>query len=390
MIYLVIFIILLAGVRFDKKKPTTASQIWWWLEFAVIVLMLGFRYKVGGDTLAYQYEYSMAPTLDYLFEHGFYVFRRQPLWLVLQAICKQISPDEFYLFQFVNAIIVNYVFFWFFKKYCKRPYLMVSFYFVMVCFLYNMEIMRQSIAISLFLLSIPYLLKKRYFIYSVFILIACGFHISAVVLFLVPFVFTPFTKRNAIITSLVIVIVFIFLAQVGIFKNLIQSINALMLTDTFGRYIDRQYNLNGVIGDLIFKFAIPFFFLMTHSNRDKFYNGFLSLYVIMVGMGTTFIFFMRITDFFVIPFYVILINECDTALFSKRFVMNTPNFALILLLTLTLFMRWEYYTRDYGFRTGYSDAKFYNIYIPYHSILDPEEEPVRNAIFWGEATPKDF
>ena len=383
MIYLFVLFILLIGVFFDKKKPTTVIKTWWWLEFVILVLLLGFRYNVGGDTLGYNYDYPTNPTLNDLIKSGFYSETRQPLWLIMQALCKEISPD-FYFFQFVHAIVVNLVFFWFFKKYCQRPFLMVVFYYLMAFAYFNMETMRQTLAVCCFLLAVPSLLEKRYVTYAIWAIVAFGFHAAGALMILIPPVYGSLTKKYIIFTSLIIIGVFIFMARTQMLENIFQFINISALLYLFDTYSDNYGNMNSVIYDLIFKFSIPFLFLITHRNRSKFYTGLTSLYVISLGMGATFTFFWRITDFFVIPFYVVLINEADSILISRKFRMSIPNMATILVLVMTIGARWLYYNTDYSESRGLPNAHFYDRYLPYHSIFDPVDESVRETIYWGD------
>ena len=188
MIYIVIGIYLLAlAIQFDFRGKGSAAtrKFHFRLAFLILVALMAFRYRVGGDTLRYMDSYEhMYGAID-TFDIG---GRLQPLWLLLNNFLHSISP-KFLLFQIVHVLFINTVFFSFFKKYSKYLFVAIFLYYIYPYFIFNMEVIRESFAIAFFLLSIDACLRKRWLIYYLYIAIAFLFHAGAIFLIIVPFLF---------------------------------------------------------------------------------------------------------------------------------------------------------------------------------------------------------
>lgn len=124
MIYIVIGIYLLAlAIQFDFRGKGSAAtrKFHFRLAFLILVALMAFRYRVGGDTLRYMDSYEhMYGAID-TFDIG---GRLQPLWLLLNNFLHSISP-KFLLFQIVHVLFINTVFFSFFKNTrntCSSPF----------------------------------------------------------------------------------------------------------------------------------------------------------------------------------------------------------------------------------------------------------------------------
>lgn len=98
-VYLIALIFLLYGsITFDFKSNNQNRREWFMFEYIVLVLISGFRYEVGGDTLVYMMRYADYPLLSQLPTLNFSEMDNGPLWYVLVALCKAIS-QEFYFFK---------------------------------------------------------------------------------------------------------------------------------------------------------------------------------------------------------------------------------------------------------------------------------------------------
>src|SRR5690606_2232463 len=97
------------------------------------------------------------PTLQ---ELDFKSFDEEPLWLILNAICKTIY-DDFVLVQLVQSAIVNITVFWFINKYSPKPFLAILLYYVFQWWNFNFEVMREAIVVSFYLYALDALLSKK-------------------------------------------------------------------------------------------------------------------------------------------------------------------------------------------------------------------------------------
>lgn len=118
MIYiLIIFVLLYGSIHYSKHEDK--GNIYLLVEYFLIVLAMGLRYKVGGDSLNYFYAFQSWPTLSEISSYQFDISKYNVGWIFFSAICKAIYND-FVTLQLVQAAIVNAAFFYFFKKNTDR------------------------------------------------------------------------------------------------------------------------------------------------------------------------------------------------------------------------------------------------------------------------------
>jgi len=171
MIYLVIFLIfLIFAIIFGfGKNSSNFAKICYVLECLTLICLAGFRFRVGGDSLSYEDSFFEIPDLKYLLDSDFSEKVYQPLWITLCSICK--SFGSFTLLQIVQAIIVNVGMFTIIKRYSQHRFSMVLVYYVIFYLYFNTEILRQAISIIIFLFAYPYLIRKKYLRYYIYIYI---------------------------------------------------------------------------------------------------------------------------------------------------------------------------------------------------------------------------
>ena len=150
-------------------------KILFYLLFLYAVLLAGLRYRVGGDTIIYMDDYADLPTLSELSIEDFFYQQTEPFYLLLCVLVRMISP-EFYLFQLIHALLVNFAVFRFFKKYSNYPFIGLFIYFLWFYFIFNYEFLRESLAVSVMLLAYGYYQNKRWKKYYACATIALMFH----------------------------------------------------------------------------------------------------------------------------------------------------------------------------------------------------------------------
>lgn len=64
MIYLFLIIIFCLPIFYRHKIPFFSSEIWYWGECVLLILVAGLRLIVGGDTQTYMGDYDRYPTLE--------------------------------------------------------------------------------------------------------------------------------------------------------------------------------------------------------------------------------------------------------------------------------------------------------------------------------------
>lgn len=189
MIYFValLFCILFISL-YDFRSTKQGKWFCYVLLCIIIVCISGFRYKVGGDTIRYMEEFGRIHVLGDLRTKDLFEEGMMPLCYLFFSTCKTISSSFFFL-QFVHAAIVNIVLFVFIKKNTPFVFCSVLIYLIWNYLEFNTEIIRESLAVCAFLCGTGYLKKKKWLPYYVFCFVALGFHISAIITFIIPFIY---------------------------------------------------------------------------------------------------------------------------------------------------------------------------------------------------------
>ena len=173
------------------------------ISFFVIFLFLALRYNYGNDYKAYFemfYDISQL-SLDFetikniwtnsilanMFLPGsddlqVHVLSTEPGWLML---CILFRPFGFFAMVACLALFNCMVYYTFIKKYVPPDYYWFAVFLYVFSpnlMLVQMVVMRQSVAIAIFLISIQYILKKDFLRYALLILVATLFHTTALIL----------------------------------------------------------------------------------------------------------------------------------------------------------------------------------------------------------------
>lgn len=175
------------------------------ISFLIIFLFLALRYNYGSDYPVYFdiffniNEFSLADIKDIwlkTFEFSIVGADNPELELGVgypsnielgwQALCLLFRPLGFFAMIAALALFNCMVYYYFIKKYVPPAYYWFAIFlyvFTPELMLYHLSGMRQSVAISIFLLSINYIYSKDFPRYALLIFLATLFHTSAVILF---------------------------------------------------------------------------------------------------------------------------------------------------------------------------------------------------------------
>lgn len=371
MIYiLVLLIILLLSFRFELKtiKPSKRAFLF---VFFVLVMVAGFRYRVGSDTLIYMDEYETRFSIikdKYLF--GWYWF---------MSLCKYLNLS-FYVVQIIIALIINAGVFCFFRRYFPQ-YLFsgLLIYYVTLYPGWNFEVLRQAICVSLFFYSLQFLEAKKYLKYYIIVLVACTIHETSLLL-----LFVPIVMRIQISKKLLIVFASLFLI-VALFAPYIQNVvmeYALILAPFqdkaayYFRDVDTgaSNNLFNYIFNIILNVGIPLFVIWRNCQLKNINNIVVSLVVLSFftyALSLMLPMMYRLNYFFLLPnlmMFIYLFDNLAKKTLNRRFLY----FSLLIL--FLIFKSRAYFVIDKG------GTPVYVHYYPYYSILNEQRVPARENI----------
>ena len=158
------------------QAPTNRWPDWWWVTFAVLVLMIGLRHQVGGDWTGYA---------EYITEAGYQSLAQavgtgDPAYSLLNWLAARMDLGPY----FVNTVCAA-VFAWGLVVFCRaqpRPWLALVVAIPYLVTVVAMGYTRQGTAIGLAVLGLAALSDRKILRFVVFVALAAAFHKSAVIL----------------------------------------------------------------------------------------------------------------------------------------------------------------------------------------------------------------
>lgn len=220
----------------------------------LILVIIGFRYEVGVDWLLYR-DFFNGGTITLALEPGYQLIS---LLLSLTGISFWVFVSCITLF---SLIVLNV----FFRKISPYPVFALAFYFC-ISPVFNVDMIRQVLAVSLFYMGFYYLINNKHYQYYICVLIASTFHISAVLMLIMPIMMK---EKNVRLQKCLLVPGFL-LAVLGIYpiEMLIEAISLVMhnsYTEKLLTYTTPA-NISPVITfSLLFKVII----IALYFNRKK-------------------------------------------------------------------------------------------------------------------------
>ena len=361
-VYILPFILSLLGIIiYDIGKYKFISKNYLWgIIYIYLTLLIGLRYYVGGDTF-YYHEYFRR-----LVDFNFFDFEStesyQPFFLIFMKIAKSIYND-FVIFQILHVLIINSVLFWFIRK--NTRFIFSALFFCLLIFYINfsVEILRESLAVMIFLLNYKNLRDSNWFKYFLGVLLSSMFHLSAIFLLILPFI--KFLNFNNLYVVLIFVVTVI-LTQIQPLLDLLTLVQNIQEKITF--YSEYSPSINTTLLFLTSKFLIPigfFMFVKFILKKSIKYESLMCLFGLL-GIGTVFstLIFARLTNY-ILPFYCVSIAEIIIPYLRLKkvglgkLVMYFTIFCSIIAMGYTSFF-WP---------TGY-----YKKWVPYMSIFSQEAD----------------
>lgn len=176
--FYILLISIILSLFFIGNKFPNIENIISFILLIILILVGGFRDKVGSDYIFYTNWY-IEGTRDDGFEVGF---------LAIMKIFRYLNLDYKFLFFFFSFFTYLFVYLAI-KKYTKDVNLSLMFYFLVpVLFLCSFIYIRQSLSVAIAFYAFTFLLDKKYVIYFLWMMVGILFHYSCLIPFVVFFV----------------------------------------------------------------------------------------------------------------------------------------------------------------------------------------------------------
>lgn len=177
---------------YDKEKLFTI--------FIVFLVFFGLRGFISTDWVNY-YKYYEKLDRSSFFIHNYFIQDKNYLnyekgFEIFAKLTKSIS-NNYFVFQFLNTFIDVLVLIHFFRKYQKKYIsLCFIFYFLFGGAEIEINLLRNSKSILLFLISLEYIQEKKIIKYIMLNLIGCLFHVSSILyIFIIPIFFINLSDK---------------------------------------------------------------------------------------------------------------------------------------------------------------------------------------------------
>lgn len=322
-----------------------------------ITLLIGLRYLVGGDSYFYQIYFESINNNDVYM--GIFNDQYPLIFSLLTRIIYDIY-NNFIFFQLIHVLIINIFLFNFIVRNTK--YFLTATFLAFVLFYLNftVEILRESLAVILFLVSYKYLEKENYVKYLFIIIIASQIHLSALILIL--FVFNKYLKVNK---SLFIIIGLILISLLLIDNILILLKDFTYIYGKLKHYLSVEYSLLTIFLFLIPKGILPLclcFWAKFKNIKIKFEGLICCSLVLAFSCIYDVIIFSRFYNY-LFPFVCVSMADILINLFRCYKLLINKLIVYIFFLFLISFS---------SILSFYWPSGYYNKWIPYYSIFSNE------------------
>lgn len=378
MIYLIPLILILIGCfQYDRPSRKKNQGVWLWCVILVcLVMIIGFRYKVGGDTYNYMTYFEWSPTLanwEPFDASGF-----EPGFSLITSAIKTYF-DDIYVYQTIISFIFTVLLMRFIRLNTPYKFLGMMLVFFSMYLYFATEIIRESLAVVGGLTIYPLVEKKKYILYGLLVILLSSFHASALI-----FLIFPLAKNMRFNETYIVILIAFLIFSFALFP-LLEYLSHYYIFKKLLRYVD-QINVGYAWKGFRFIYfcLLPLCVLYVNKNRFKVqikYEGIICLQILFgIGLWIIPIIFQRLINYTIIFYLVSLSQIAGTVLRSKEYEnyygkikCNMRRQTVTTLLVLTLLAHSSYYIH----------LGFYERYIPYHSIFDPIEVPERSKFVAG-------
>ena len=238
---------------FLSRGNEKLCQLLFLIAISVLILFSGLRDPFSYPDIGNYYEYFVDMNGSEVENFGLG-------YTVLNSVISFVYPS-FYLLLFVISaiVVVNYAIV--IKRY--SPYLWLSLLlYLLINFYPSFFLLRQYLAMAVFLFSLKYVVSRQPYHYGVCALIALSFHFSAVVI--IPFYFLyglNNSRRNLIYLTIGAIACILFFISIGVIVNMVSSY--------YASYFERGNDEPAWQRAIMKCYA---FLLFMYTLREKYYN----------------------------------------------------------------------------------------------------------------------
>jgi hypothetical protein len=288
-------------------------------------LFAGLAWETGVDWKLYSeaYKYSL-PIYEVIEQSRFYsvessnLFSIEFIFNIISSLAK-VFGDDFVLFNCIISLLSAIFFFKAINRYTLNLFFPVMLYFGCIYITLNISGIRQGLALVIAFYAYGYIADKKFWKYTLWILVATGIHSSAIALFPLYFLVRHRFSNNAvyIITGIGLIV---YLLRIPIMINLlyfIANISNNEILKKLSLYLtlieDNVFAMMGISPKILFYIVlliVVFYLRKQLCEHNRFNNMFMNIFFIYVILNLYFWsageIIMRFGFYFLVSIIVIL------------------------------------------------------------------------------------
>lgn len=235
----------------EKNKKYLLSKILLFLSFCISLLPMGLRYGIGTD-----YFYTYVPYFKWI-GNGITSFDEIGFNFLNKII--HVYNGDYRLLFFLTSFIIMFFIYKSIYDNSVNIWMSVALIFLGQSYFYSMNIVRQSIAMSILLFSFKYLKEKNYIKYLLFGLLAASMHTTAI--FILPFLYLSKININS---RKKLKIIFIILLM---YPFISYGIKYLILNTKYAWYYNSVYNSEKIAVTIVIQNIVLFILDLYYSKK---------------------------------------------------------------------------------------------------------------------------
>lgn len=271
--------VFISGILDNTSRTKKIGRFLFWLSILLPVIISGYRYGIGTDYFNYErIYYNLGLSDDLIGNIG--NTRLEPGWVVFNYLIKIMFDDVRYVFLASSLLI------WLFNFkaiYDNRKYISIGIaVLILLTTLYNpsFNMVRQSLAMAIIMLSIKPIIDKRPIKFYIIILLAMSFHYTAIIFLPAYWIVNNASQATALAKRTFVIIGSIFL--IFITPTLMEFLTSFEFLSYYSHYELELESLG--VGNIIIKSPI---ILLIVFNLKKLYekNNPMQLFIILYFIG---------------------------------------------------------------------------------------------------------
>ncbi len=331
--YFYLYIVIIAFIVIWKTLGGGKNQCYYIVCFTLFFISAFRGVQVGGDLENYLPTFH---SISYAngFQGAIEVVDKDLGYAVLVKLLTYLSSSDRY-FLIVTSSLSLIGPFYFIKKYSPWPLFSILLYYLFGYYTGTFNNIRQSIAITIMLFSISFLIKKNKLMYAICLATATLIHNSAV--FTIAYLL-KFIRINFISTLLILLLSFLVFYFFG------STIIVFFVTNYFGRFDETILNTGGGGYGMLTMYISLFIFLLwifqTHKKSisdveiTRFFLVLLEVAIFFQFFATLATTIVRVTTYFFVPIVVLI----PILLSSIKTKVVRATFSFLILFVLTYYM----------------------------------------------------